>query len=224
MKRILCYGDSNTHGCNPQWTAEWDADPSKHVRFSEDIRWTGVLQKLLGEEYTIIEEGLPGRSTVFVDPLKPYLDGRSTITPIALSHSPFDLLVIMLGTNDLKTFFTPSEMMLGGAMEELIKVVKNPYIWEHGQVPPILLVSPPEIVEEIENSPFYGMYDRKSVALSKKMGAVYERVSKKYDSYFLDAAQYVQASPLDCIHMDPENHEKLAKALCDKIKGIMNDK
>lgn len=221
MKRILCYGDSNTHGCNPQWKAEWEADPLKGVRFSEEIRWTGVLQKLLGKGYTVIEEGLPGRTTVYADAIYPYQDGRAAVVPTVLSQSPIDLMVIMLGTNDLKVSFTPSEDVLGRAMEELLKVIKNPYIWEHRKVPEILIVSPPAICDGIETSHFFGMYDRKSVELSKKMGSVYAKVSKNFDCYFLDAAEYVKASELDCIHMDPENHKKLAEALNEKIKEIL---
>lgn len=221
MKRVLCYGDSNTHGCNPEWKAEWDADPEKSVRFSEQIRWTSVLQKMLGDEYAIIEEGLPGRTTVYADAIYPYQDGRAAVIPTILSHSPIDLMIIMLGTNDLKVSFTPSEDVLARAMEELLKVIKNPYIWEHRKVPELLIVSPPTICDPIETSHFYGMYDKKSVELSEKMGKVYEKVSKNYGCYFLDAAQYVKASELDCIHMDPENHHKLAEVLSREIKRIL---
>ena len=49
MKTIVCYGDSNTWGYIPG---------SAEERYPYDIRWTGVLQRLLGAEYHVIEEGL----------------------------------------------------------------------------------------------------------------------------------------------------------------------
>lgn len=221
MKRILCYGDSNTHGCNPAWIPAWDEDPEKTVRFSEEIRWTCVLQKLLGEkEYRVIEEGLPGRTTVFPDPVYPHCNGKDSIYPCILSHSPIDLLVIMLGTNDIKVSFHPCVDMAVRAMEELLKVVLNPYIWEHRRVPKLLLVAPVPVRDQIETSNFWGMYDRNSVELSRQLGGVYETLAERYGCHFLNAGDYAEASELDSIHLDEENHRKLAEALEEKIRGI----
>ena len=221
MKRILCYGDSNTHGCNPAWVPEWENDMTKGVRFSCNERWTGILAELLGQEYEVIEEGLPGRTTVFADPVYPYFDGRAFAVTMILSQSPIDLLIIMLGTNDLKVTFTPSEDVAVRAMEELLKVMLNPYIWEHRKVPKVLIVSPVEIRESITDSHFWGMYDYKSVELSKKLADLYEPLSHRYGCEFLNAAAVAEASLLDGIHMDAENHAKLAEALCKKIKQIL---
>lgn len=220
MKRIVCYGDSNTHGCNPAWTAEWDADPEKGVRLQEEERWTGILQKLLGEGYRVVEEGLPGRTTVYADPVYPYFDGRASLMQCIASQSPMDLFVIMLGTNDLKVTFTPSEDTCARAMEELLKQALNPYIWEHRKVPKVLVVAPTWIRENIEETHFWGMYDHESVRLSKKLGEIYQKVAAAYGCEFLDAAEYASASSLDAIHMNPENHEKLARALEKKIREM----
>ena len=197
MKRILCYGDSNTHGCNPAWVPEWENDMTKGVRFSCNERWTGILAKLLGQEYEVIEEGLPGRTTVFADPVYPYFDGRAFAVTMILE----DVAV--------------------RAMEELLKVMLNPYIWEHRKVPKVLIVSPVEIRESITDSHFWGMYDYKSVELSKKLADLYEPLSHRYGCEFLNAAAVAEASLLDGIHMDAENHAKLAEALCKKIKQIL---
>ncbi len=220
MKRILCYGDSNTFGANPAWVPEWDSDPQKSVRLTKKDRWTGILGELLGDGYEVIEEGLNSRTTIFSDPITPYVNGKTYVVPCILTHRPIDLMVIMLGTNDIKTSFNPCEGTLQRAMEELLKEILNPYLWEHQKVANILLVSPPILRETIQNSPFYGMYDDKSVELSKKLAGLYEELAQKYGCYFLDAAQFAQASDLDCLHMDPENHRRLAKAICEKTKTI----
>ena len=80
---ILCLGDSNTHG--------YCADPNDcadhGIRFNEDERWTCRLQKALGDEYLVTEEGLSGRTTVFVDPIHESMDALSVIYSLLKSHA-----------------------------------------------------------------------------------------------------------------------------------------
>ena len=90
-KVVVCYGDSNT----------WGADPAGTGRFAPDVRWTGVLQAELGSGYKIIEEGLNGRTTNIEDTIEEDRNGRRQLPPTIESHRPFDLMIIMLGTNDL---------------------------------------------------------------------------------------------------------------------------
>ena len=100
-KHIVCFGDSNTHGyCADPADTETHSD-----RFSESERWTCLLQKALGEDYYVIEEGLSGRTTVFDDPLHEKMSGLDSIYSCLMSHEPVDLLILMLGTNDCKERF-----------------------------------------------------------------------------------------------------------------------
>ena len=48
MKEILCFGDSNTHGYMP----------GLGTRYPIDQRWSGLLGKLLGDGYHVVEEGM----------------------------------------------------------------------------------------------------------------------------------------------------------------------
>ena len=99
VRTILCYGDSNT----------WGSDPETRERFPEDVRWPGVLRKRLDEEYRVIEEGLPGRTTVRDDPIEGgHKNGRTYLMACLESHRPLDLITLMLGTNDLKARFGSS--------------------------------------------------------------------------------------------------------------------
>ena len=95
MKTVLCYGDSNT----------WGFDPATRTRFPPHVRWTGVLGQRLGDGYQVIEEGLNGRTTRWDDPIEPDRNGLAYLRPCVESHQPLDLIVIMLGTNDLKRRF-----------------------------------------------------------------------------------------------------------------------
>ena len=49
MKKLLCFGDSNTYGY----------DPRSYIgeRYPADVRWTG----LLGSSYTVVNAGQNGR-------------------------------------------------------------------------------------------------------------------------------------------------------------------
>jgi len=98
MKTVLCYGDSNTWGSA---TA-----PRPDDRYPPDERWTGILRRRLGPEWLVVEEGLPGRTTVHPDPIEgSWLDGSAYLLPCLRSHQPLDAIVLMLGTNDLKARF-----------------------------------------------------------------------------------------------------------------------
>lgn len=137
-KHILCLGDSNTHG--------YCADPNDcadhGIRFNEDERWTCRLQKALGEEYLVTEEGLSGRTTVFVDPLHESMDALSVAYALLKSHEVIDLLIIMLGTNDVKERFGANAACIGAGMERLLLKVKSVDCWG-GKAPNILVVAPP---------------------------------------------------------------------------------
>lgn len=125
MKAVLCYGDSNT----------WGYDPATQTRFSREVRWTGVLREELGEGYLVIEEGLNGRTTVWDDPIELDKNGATYLRPCIQSHKPFDLIVIMLGTNDLKTrFWLPAYDIAAGA-GVLVDIVKKSDAGIDGKAP-----------------------------------------------------------------------------------------
>jgi lysophospholipase L1-like esterase len=112
--RILVYGDSNTYG--------WAPEPNPpSVRFPIDQSWPGVMQKVLGDQYEVIIEALPGRTTDIADPEAPIsgagFDGTAYLPAAMASHAPLDLVVIMLGTNDTKPAYkrTPYGIALGAA-------------------------------------------------------------------------------------------------------------
>ena len=115
-KHILCFGDSNTHG----YCADPDDCLGGGIRFTEEQRWTRLLQKALGEDYLVIEEGLSGRTTCFDDPIHEGLNALDYIYPCLKSHEAIDLLIIMLGTNDTKDRFYASAACIALGMARLV--------------------------------------------------------------------------------------------------------
>ncbi len=206
--RILCIGDSNTWGYNPEngWRHE--------------NRWTKVLQKLMPEN-EIVEEGMNGRTLLSVDPFIKERCGIMGLKMLLMSHKPIDCVVVMLGTNELKNSFECSAEYVAKGIEEFINVIKDEAMWDRFYAPRLLVVSPILIREElIVNGDVFGGYDEKSVRESRRLAGAIEIVCKKYDVDFINAADYAVASLVDNLHMDEENHGKLAVAMCEKLREM----
>ena len=208
MKKIICFGDSLT----------WGYIPAKGGRYSEEVRWTALLQKQLG--CTVIEEGLNGRTSIFRDPLLPFGTGADYIQACVLSHSPADLLIIMLGINDMKTYIcncldasTSGIITLASMVREVAPDMK------------ILIVSPPPIGRHItELDPELGMMaqlNEESIQNSWELGRLLKVKAEIAGIPFMDAAEYVSASAADAVHLDEEGHRKLAQAIAAKISEII---
>ena len=209
MKTVLCFGDSNTFGY----------DPESGLRYPRDVRWTGVLQKLLGSGYTVIEEGCNGRTTVFEDPVEGWKKGIDYLKPCLSTHRPVDLVIIMLGTNDLKRCFGTTAADSAGGAGVLVDVIKDFMPLKQGFAPQIILVSPIRLGENIENSPFSASFAKSAVEESYRFADEFSRVAEEKGCIFFDAASVASASAADSLHMDRASHTRLAEALCGLIKS-----
>lgn len=210
-KVVLCYGDSNTYGYIPE----------TGMRYPRHVRYPGVLQDLLGDEYTVIEEGCNGRTTIHDDPVDGWKNGLDYLRPCLNSHKPVDIVILMLGSNDLKTSFglTAGEIAQGAGM--LVDVIRDFTAEKQGFIPKIILISPPEIGAGIKTSPFYGAFSENAIAESRKFPEKYREVAKDRGCIFLDAAQYIYPSDYDSLHLTPEAHRILAEKLASVIGTIV---
>lgn len=213
MKRhIVCYGDSNTHGYQA----------ANNGRFDEEERWTCLLQKALGEEYQVMEEGLSGRTTCFDDPLFEGLSGLDYLYPCLMSHEPVDLLVIMLGTNDTKERFGASAACIALGLKRLIdKAIATKDCWRGGK-PNILVVTPQNIGREYAETEVGSTMGRGCAEKSEGLAAEYRKIAELTGCHYLDANEVVSAPPndIDFMHLTGEGHAQLAKALADRIPQI----
>ena len=209
MKTVLCYGDSNTYGFTPK---EGD-------RFPEDIRWTGRLAAALGPEYRVIEEGCNGRTTVFDEPSEPWKNGMRYIHACLNSHKPIDVVVLMLGTNDLKDMFGATAAQIAGGAGELVRVIRSFTLDKQSFIPKIVLVSPIEVGSGIASSPFSERFSESAVTRSKEFPALYRRIADANDCVFLNAAEYAKASLTDSLHLDESGHAALSEAV---LKAVLS--
>jgi lysophospholipase L1-like esterase len=207
LKNILCFGDSNTYGFIA----------GSGGRYDENTRWTRLLQKHLGLEYYIIEEGLNGRTTVYDDDTMKHVNGSNYLEVCIASNRPLDLVIIMLGTNDTKDRFHASAKDIAKGMEELIKILRSPGLYDKG----ILIVSPIHISDKIGFSEYNESFGgQKGAEKSRLLANEYKVLADKYGCHFMDAADYAKADDKDAIHLDAKGHAKLAEALYHKIKEI----
>lgn len=204
MKRhILCIGDSNTHG--------YCADPSDcadgGIRFNEEERWPCLLQRKLGEDWLVTEEGLSGRTTVFEDPIHESMPALPVLYPLLKSHERIDLLILMLGTNDTKERFNASSALIAQGMARLIQKAKTVDCW--GDQPPrILVVAPPPIGEGFHDE----IMGNGCVEKSRGLAAWYRRIADQEGCGFLDA-DGCEFNRIDFMHLTRRGHAQLADLL-----------
>jgi lysophospholipase L1-like esterase len=209
MRTLLLYGDSNTHGTMPAPHLGFDG------RFGRDDRWSGRLAALL-PEWEVIAEGHPGRTTVHDDPIEgAHRNGLAVLPAILESHRPVDVVLLMLGTNDLKERFSVNAGDIALALERLVRVIRVSGAGPDGAAPGVLLVAPPPIVETGCLAGMFAGGAAKSRALADEIAAAAARAGVP----FLDAGRVVKVSAIDGIHYDAEANPALAEAFAAAIRA-----
>lgn len=209
QKRILCYGDSNTWGAVPDGT-----------RYADEVRWTGVLQAALGDGYKVIEEGYNGRTTVHDDPVEGRLSGLTYFTTCIDSQSPLDLIIIMLGTNDLKERFGVNARTVAYGLGRYLDAIKTSPMY--GEKPQVLIAAPILIDPAYKNHLlFHDMFGEDAVERSEGFDTAFKEFAQEAGVHYINAADYGKASVRDGIHMEAEHHEALGKAFAGKVKEIL---
>lgn len=206
MKKILCFGDSNTYGYRPE----------DGGRYDETIRWTGRLQKKLGEGYEVIEEGLCGRTSIFEDDRVKGRKGIDSVEKIVKEQNPIDVFVVMLGTNDCKTKYHASAKEIADGLEQLILKAKS----KAPKETKVLVISPILLGKGVGEEGYDVEFNEDSEKVSLKLGEEYKKVAERNGYDFLNAADYAKPSATDREHLNVQGHEKLAEAIYQKIIEI----
>ena len=206
MAVIVAFGDSNT----------WGYDPSTASRFAPDVRWTGVMQRVLGADHRVIEEGLNGRTTVFDDPIEPDRRGADYLPPCLRSHAPLDLLIIALGCNDMKMRFSASPGDIANGAELLVRLARAEAVGPDGP-PRVLLVAPPPIARLTDFAEMFEGAREKSRVLALR----YRDVAERQKIGFVDAAEFIACSDIDGIHFEAEAHSILGHAMAEAARMVL---
>lgn len=203
MKKILCFGDSNTYGFIPQ----------SGLRYDKNTRWTGVLQALCGSDFSIIEAGCNNR-TAFVDNPAGAEQTGYKILPEYFTKDYFDIVVLAIGINDLQLFFKPTLKEFEQGIEKLIKITKD--LSPNAK---IILVCPSKLdLAGIKSGVFCFQFDEISVEKSYHLPQIYKKLAEKHACKLVDLNEIAKVSPLDGLHFSAESHKTIAENLYKNLK------
>ena len=210
MKTVLCYGDSLT----------WGYSAENLARHPLADRWPSVLQAALAGAVTVIPEGLNGRTTAFDDHLADAdRNGARLLPTILATHTPLDLVIIMLGANDMKPFISGYAYGSKAGVERLVEIITHHAYAFDASPPKVLIVSPPPL-SETANPDFAAMFDG-GAAESRKLAACYREVADLYGCGFFDAGTVAQTTPLDGVHLDAANTRAIGTALAPVVRQML---
>ncbi|NTJ43558.1 SGNH/GDSL hydrolase family protein [Agrobacterium larrymoorei] len=208
MKTILAFGDSLT----------WGADPATGLRHPIESRWPEVLEQELGGFAKVIPEGLGGRTTCYDDHTGPACRNGSKALAVSLaSHMPLDLVIIMLGTNDLKPMHGGVAEVAISGMRRLAQIIETFPYKPKGAQPKLLIVAPPACVEGPNGKPAAG----RRIAESERLSPLLAALAREVDAAFFDAGTVAKSSAIDGVHLAPEETAAIGRALAAPVRSIL---
>jgi lysophospholipase L1-like esterase len=211
-RTIMCFGDSNTYGAIPTL-----ARVGRH-RFAPDRRWPGVMRRQLGNGWDVLEEGHPGRTTVHDDPIEGLHKNGLKALPVCLeTHMPMDLVILMLGTNDLKHRFSVTANDVSDSIEVLVRTIQRSEAGHAGAAPAVLIVAPPPMLEV----DWFGQMFLGGAAKSSQFGTVIRDAAKRAGAGFFNAGDCVESSTVDGIHLDSDAHRLLGTELAKAVRTLI---
>lgn len=213
MPLLLTFGDSNTHGTPPI-----EVEGVRRPRYAPDVRWPGVCLAELGESWSLVEEGLPGRTTARPDAeMGPHMDGRVGLAIALQSHGPIDVLTICLGTNDTKAQFDASPEEIAADAGFLLDMALSEEMQERHGGYQVLLICPPPVLEQ---GPIAYKFEG-GAARSLALPALYRAEAEARGVAFLDLGAHVKSSPVDGIHFEPETHAIIGKVVAKAVRALV---
>ena len=211
MPFLMTFGDSNTHGTPPIVTR------GEYHRFGPGVRWPQVCARALGVGWELAEEGLPGRTAQFADPVMgAHMNGQDGLKIALQSHGPVDVLTIMLGTNDVKARFSATPEAVTAGVAGLVDIALSLEMQQRHSGFKLLLICPPPVVEV---GPIAGEF-LGAAARSQGLSERYRALAEARGIGFFDAGAVIEVSAQDGIHFEPEAHAALGLAVAEAIKRL----
>lgn len=204
---ILVYGDSMS----------WGIIPGSRNRQPRSLRWPGVMQQQLGSEINVIEECLNGRTTHFDDPNRPKRNGLEYVQMILESHSPIDLIVVMLGINDFQDAIAANAIESAAGYEKLITRLQTLMPEPMKRPAQILAIVPPDIVKPLNTmADKFSGYVRGHGAESH-----YIDVLKALGVPYIQASELIRLSQFDGVHLDTPDHKLLGEEVAKRVTALI---
>lgn len=213
LRTVLCFGDSNTHGARALRTVV------DRRRFDKPMRWTSIMAQSLGAQFDVISEGHPGRTAVFDDPIDgAHRNGLRMLQTALESHRPLDLVIVMLGTNDLKARFNASAHDIALGIQRLVLDIRRSDSGPDGAAPRVLLVAPVPVIE----TGFLGETFAGAAEKSRALAASLRDVAERQGVAFADMGQHAAVDSVDGIHLDADAHAAIGAAMADHVRASLD--
>lgn len=208
---ILCFGDSNTHGTRAM------RDITDRRRFARDQRWPSVMAAELGAGWEVIPEGHPGRNAVFDDPIEgAHKNGLAVLPALLETHRPIDLVIVMLGTNDLKARFSVPASDIAIGLERVVLAIRQSGLGPQNAAPKVLVAAPVPIKETGFLAPMFAGGAEKSRALAGFL----REMADRQGAAFIDLAPVAEVDPTDGIHLTAEAQGAIGRAMAGAVRGM----
>ncbi|GGG76581.1 hydrolase [Salipiger pallidus] len=208
MSVILCYGDSNTHGTMPMTIA------GQSLRHPRGQRWPDVMARLLGPDHEVMSEGLPGRTTVHDDVVEGgERNGIKVLPAILHSHKPIDLLIVMLGTNDLKPRYGVTAYEIARSVERIVLAAQAEGVHRR-----TLVISPAPVRETGTLRDVFTGAESRQTGLERHL----QDVAARHGAAFLEAGAHVCVSDGDGVHWEVPEHERFGAIMANTVRGILS--
>lgn len=214
MKTVLCFGDSNTWGFIPESITAPCA-----ARHAHDVRWTGVLARELGDGFHVIEEGQNGRTTVHDDPFAVARNGKTVLPALLESHKPLDLVVMMLGTNDLKAVFGVSPGEIASGVKVLAQIILSSDTGRNAKPPKLLILCPPAI-GQMNHLPDIAAKLPHAFNDSRELPRHYESLASSLGCAYLNTQTLISTGS-DGIHLDAAAHAVLGATVASAVSALL---
>lgn len=209
MAVVLCFGDSIT----------WGFHPGTGTRLPMPDRWPTVMATALGPDVTVIAEGLNGRTTTFDSPFRAMRSGAAMLPALLESHAPIDVVVIMLGSNNLQTALGLSANYAASGIASLLDIVARSLAGPDRRPPRALVVSPPHIIAP---SGFTGVLWEGREAESQRLADRYAPMAAMAGAAFCDAAAVVSPGIADGVHLDAAGQRLLGTRLATEVAALLS--
>lgn len=223
-KRIMVFGDSNSWGWHPV------PEIAPIQRYPQDVAWPGVMAKALGDGFEVVNESLSARTAVVSDKSVDAglglsgagLSGSEYLPAAIASNMPLDLVIIMLGTNDVKPVYNRSAFQVAiDVMSLVAEAQKNTGVATSYPAPKVMVVVPPHLGKIASVDWVQAMFPQAAVAESTQIGQYLCPLANAVKVPCFDAGTVAEITGADGIHMTPENHKKLGDAIAAEVSKIL---
>ena len=186
MRKILCFGDSNTYGFNPKDGSRYDIN----------TRWSGRLKNIC----EVTEAGCNNRTAFSDNPAGDNFTGYKILPQYLKQH--FDYIFVQIGINDLQKSYNVNFNDFENGMTKFFNLIKL-----YSTSSKVIILAPCVIKENILNSYFKLFFDENSIEKSKLILPVYKKIAKQNNYTLVDLNEITDTSNIDGLHYEPEQHK-----------------